>query len=116
MSTDRTDQSKFLLTRTIAVASDRIERVVTGIDHTIPIPSEAEHGWQAPQEDFPGVEYITLQPGEEHLYVQTRSFALPGDYFAEPVLLDSKGRWGGILPYVRVWFTVTSKISASTDR
>ncbi len=78
-------------------------------------PQARALGWQAPQEDFPGVEYITLQPGEEYIYTQTRSFALPGDYFAEPVRLDEKGRWGGILPYVRVWFTVTETVNASTS-
>jgi len=79
-------------------------------------PGARALGWSAPQEDFPGVEFITLQPGETYSYVRTRSFALPGDYFAEPVRLDSKGRWGGILPYVRVWFTVTEKSNANTNR
>jgi len=55
-------------------------------------------GWRAPQEDFPGVKYVTLQPGQQFIYTRTRSFDLPGDYFAEPVLLNDKGHWGGILP------------------
>ncbi len=76
-------------------------------------PHAQSLGWDAPQEDFPGIEYMTLQPGEEYLYVQTRSFDLPGDYFAEPVMLDDKGQWGGILPYPRVWFTVTRKDDAT---
>ena len=52
----------------------------------------------------------------ENLWASIARKMTSGDYFAKPVLLDSKGRWGGILPYVRVWFTVTGKISASTGR
>jgi hypothetical protein len=60
------------------------------------------HNWDAPLVDFPAVENLTLRPGEEYLYQQSRTFTVAGDYFAEPVMQDTQGRWGGIWPWPRV--------------
>ena len=62
--------------------------------------------WSAPNVDFPAVTDITLDPGQEYTYRQSRSFDQAGDYFAEPVVMDESGHWGGIPPFPRVWFDV----------
>lgn len=64
--------------------------------------------WSAPVVDFPAVTNVTLRPGESYLYQQTRSFVVPGVYFAEPVKLGIEPGvgWGGIRPFPRVWFRV----------
>jgi hypothetical protein len=69
-------------------------------------PNACAHNWDAPLVDFPAMENLTLQPGEEYLYQQSRVFTVAGDYFAEPVMQDTQGRWGGIQPFPRVWFNV----------
>jgi len=72
-------------------------------------PDARRLNWNAREVDFPAVTNLTLRPGEEYEYRQSRSFDQPGDYFAEPVYLNEAGKWGGILPYNRVWFTVTAR-------
>lgn len=69
-------------------------------------PGACALGWNSPNVDFPAVENLTLRPGQEYVYRQSRSFSQPGDYFAEPVMQDAQGRWGGIRPFPRVWFNV----------
>jgi hypothetical protein len=69
-------------------------------------PNACARNWEAPLVDFPAVENLTLRPGEEYLYQQSRAFTVAGDYFAEPVMQDTQGRWGGIQPFPRVWFNV----------
>lgn len=65
------------------------------------------NGWDAREVDFPARTNIALQPGWEYEYRESRSFDQPGDYFAEPAYLDpALGKWEGIWPYPRVWFTV----------
>lgn len=84
-------------------------------DHTVTMrrlraggrgPNACALNWDGPNADFPPVENLTLRPGQEYLYRQSRTFSTPGDYFAEPVLQDMQGRWGGIRPFPRVWFNV----------
>lgn len=69
-------------------------------------PNACALGWDGPNADFPAVENLTLQPRQEYVYRQSRSFSQPGDYFAEPVMQDAQGRWGGIRPFPRAWFNV----------
>lgn len=69
-------------------------------------PNACALGWGGPNVDFPAVENLTLRPGEEVVYRQSRSFSQPGDYFVEPVMQDAQGRWGGIRPFPRTWFNV----------
>jgi hypothetical protein len=61
--------------------------------------------WNGEQADFPHVQNITLQPNEEYLYQQSRSFDTAGEYFAEPVV-KINGHWGGIENANRVSFMV----------
>jgi hypothetical protein len=61
--------------------------------------------WNGEEADFPPDTKITLEPEEEHVYNQSRSFDTAGDYFAEPVV-KMNGQWGGIENANRVYFTV----------
>jgi len=72
-------------------------------------PNARSLNWNAPEVDFPAVFALTLQPGQELHYRQSRTFDAPGDYFAEPVWMDAFGAWAGVQPYPRVWFNVGSK-------
>ncbi len=72
-------------------------------------PNARSREWNAPNVDFPAITDLTLQPGEEYAYRQSNSFSQPGDYFAEPAMLDNNGNWTGIAPYSRVWFDVQPK-------
>ncbi|MFN8484289.1 MAG: PA14 domain-containing protein [Anaerolineae bacterium] len=65
--------------------------------------------WSGEQVDFPHVS-LSLDPNQEYLYEQQRSFSSPGSYFAEPVL-NLDGNWGGIDGATRVSFTVGSASS-----
>jgi hypothetical protein len=69
-------------------------------------PAAILKGWNAPNVDFPVVQGITLKPGESYVYEQSRSFRDTGDYFAEPV--KEQNGWGGIPPYSRINFNVSS--------
>lgn len=69
-------------------------------------PNACALGWNGPHVDFPAVENLTLQPGQEYLYRQSRAFTDAGDYFAEPAMQDMQGRWGGLRPFPRAWFNV----------
>ena len=69
-------------------------------------PNACGQEWNAPHVDFPAVKNVTLNPGQEYFYTQSRVFDMPGDYFVEPVMQDVQGRWGGIRPFQRVWFNV----------
>ena len=68
--------------------------------------------WNGVNVDFPAVANITLQPGQEYSYQQSRSFGV-GAYFAEPVVLVA-GKWSGIPlsngGYSRVVFNVNSNV------
>jgi hypothetical protein len=61
--------------------------------------------WNGARADFPHVSNITLQPNDEYVYQQSRSFDTAGDYFAEPVV-KMNGKWGGIENANRISFTV----------
>ncbi len=65
--------------------------------------------WNGVNVDFPAATNFTLQPGQEYIYQQSRSFNTPGVYFAEPVV-QINGQWGGIPNtsggFSRVGFTV----------
>jgi hypothetical protein len=67
-------------------------------------PQACADGWRGRNQDFHS-ESVVLAAGSEHLYQESRTFETPGDYFAEPVKLEN-GKWGGIGPYPRIWFTV----------
>ncbi|GIW91559.1 MAG: hypothetical protein KatS3mg109_1991 [Pirellulaceae bacterium] len=69
-------------------------------------PNACARNWDAPHADFPAVENLTLRPGQEYVYRQSRIITTAGDYFVEPVMQDTQGRWGGIRPFPRVWFNV----------
>lgn len=70
-------------------------------------PGGQSRGWNAPNVDFPAVTDITLQPGQEYIYRQRRTFGLPGDYFVEPAYLGTDGKWQGIWPWPRRPFPVS---------
>ncbi len=72
-------------------------------------PNARNLNWNAPEVDFPAVFALTLQPGQELDYRQSRTFDAPGDYFAEPVWMDIFGAWAGAWPYPRVWFNVAPR-------
>jgi hypothetical protein len=61
--------------------------------------------WDGERADFPHVSNITLQPNEEYLYRQSRSFDTAGEYFVQPVV-KINGQWGSIENASRVSFTV----------
>jgi pimeloyl-ACP methyl ester carboxylesterase len=61
--------------------------------------------WDGERADFPHVSNITLQPNEEYLYQQSRSFDTAGEYFVQPVV-KINGQWGSIENASRVSFTV----------
>ncbi len=106
----------------LSPAAPRVGQAVTATfrlrnetDHTVTIrrllagargPNACALGWDGPHADFPAVENLTLRPGQEYLYRGSRAFRTPGDYFAEPVMQDTQGRWGGIRPFPRAWFNV----------
>jgi len=69
-------------------------------------PNARKLEWEAPIMDFPLMPGVVLYPGDIFIYMESRSFPLPGDYFAEPVLMNDRGKWGGIRPYPRIWFEV----------
>jgi hypothetical protein len=58
----------------------------------------------------PNLARIIIKEGrlnnEEFTYQGSRSFALPGRYFAEPVRMYTNGEWGGIYPYTHIFFYV----------
>src|SRR5689334_11821952 len=58
-------------------------------------PGAVQSEWSAPGGDFPAVSNLVLQPGRRYDYQQSRTFAVAGDYFAEPVYQDAQGRWLG---------------------
>jgi hypothetical protein len=64
--------------------------------------------WSGAVEDFPHTGPITLAPNQRFTYERARTFATPGDYFAEPVS-QFNGEWGGIDNSNRVSFTVTQR-------
>jgi hypothetical protein len=33
---------------------------------------------------------------------------LQGEYFIEPVMMDTNEKWGGVRPFSRIWITVTN--------
>jgi len=72
-------------------------------------PNARSLNWNAPEADFPAVFALTLQPGQELDYRQSRTFDAPGDYFAEPVWMDAFGTWAGVWSYPRVWFNVAPR-------
>lgn len=67
--------------------------------------------WNGVNVDFPAATNIILQPGQEYIFQQSRSFDTAGAYFAEPVV-QIDGQWGGISDangrFSRVNFNVTS--------
>ena len=63
--------------------------------------------WNGTWSDFRHVANITLQPGQEYAYDQSRTFSPAGAYFAEPVI-QVNGSWGGITGANRVTFTVST--------
>lgn len=69
-------------------------------------PNADTLGWGASEQDFPPVDNFTMEPGEECIYAQSRSFTQPGAYFVEPTMLATNGQWGGIRPYSRIPFVV----------
>ena len=68
-------------------------------------------GCEAPAVDFPPVDNLTIKPGEECLYFKSRQLNQPGEYFIEPVLMSTDGKWGGIKPFTRISFIVADTIS-----
>jgi hypothetical protein len=77
-------------------------------------PNARSQNWNAPNVDFPAVTDLTLQPGQEYDYRQSRTFDRAGDYFAEPAWMDASDHWEGVLPYPRVWFNVVSRPASIT--
>jgi len=63
--------------------------------------------WNGEIVDFPSASGITLQPGQDYLYQQSRTFSKAGSYFAEPKV-QTDDSWGGITGANRANFTVTS--------
>jgi|GEM_PF-3862470 len=63
--------------------------------------------WGGAWADFPHVSNITLQPGQEYAYEQSRSFDQAGAYFSEPVV-QINASWGGIGGANRVTFSVAN--------
>lgn len=55
---------------------------------------------------FPGVADITLLPGQEYEYRQSRSFNQAGEYFTQVSLQNAAGSWVGVWPYPRLKFRV----------
>lgn len=66
--------------------------------------------WSGEWADFPHVYNITLQPNQEYVYEQTRSFTNAGNYFAEQVV-KINGNWGGVGGSNRVNFTVQAVVN-----
>lgn len=65
--------------------------------------------WDCPEGcvDFPWVKNITLNPGEEYGYVQSRTFNNPGDgYFADAAFGDNNVWWYLLPSNVRYHFSV----------
>lgn len=78
-------------------------------------PTNCASVWDGTAYDFPPVERtITLQPGEEFVYQRAQMLYEPGSYFAEPLKLDNRYKWGGIGPFPRVWFRVTDPRARQT--
>jgi len=115
----------------LSTTSPQVGETVTAIfklknvsSHTINItrlvagargPSARSLEWRARQVDFPARTNISLQPGWEYEYRESRSFDQPGDYFAEPAWLEAgTSKWEGVWPYPRVWFNVVSRPVTST--
>lgn len=110
-----TPQIGQLVTVTLRIKNETDQTVrIFRLEAAVRGPGAQQQGWNAPQANFPAVVFLTLPPAADYTYVQTRTFSLPGDYFAEPVMMDSKGRWGGIRPFTRVWFTVKEKLVFTT--
>lgn len=62
---------------------------------TLSAGSRRGSDWNGVNTDFPSAANITLEPGAEYTYQQSRSFDMAGAYFAEPVVLVND-QWGGI--------------------
>jgi transcriptional regulator with XRE-family HTH domain len=79
-------------------------------------PDGCEKNWNGQHYDFPGVTQMTEPPNGVYLYQRSVSFTAPGVYFAEPAQSDGAGHYRGIVPYPRVWFTVTADPNYLSDR
>lgn len=70
--------------------------------------------WSGEWADFPSVYGITLQPGQEYSYDQSRVFIDEGDYFVEPQA-KINGTWGGVQDGNRLSYTVGPGIRVVTN-
>lgn len=82
-----------------------IDRLIVGVSYDV-----CDGDWTK-RKDKPGYGYsaimnVHLNPGETYTYTMTRSFPLPGVYYAEPEV-EIGGHWGGIKNFIYKCFTVT---------
>lgn len=62
--------------------------------------------WNAAPLSFSRVRGLVLKPSEQYVYESSRVLLQPGYYFVEPVLQDTRGKYGGLAPFTRVEFQV----------